>query len=348
MSVPHAKYRYASPRSSSVTFLLFFFSVGQGCGGAETAPAQAPVAIASLAPNSPSTPATPALAPVVVVPALVDPKRSPVSPVVAVKDVGFATPESVIHDAEADVYLVSNINGPPGASDGNGFISKVSPEGRVLELKWIEGGKNGAKLDAPKGMALVGDMLYVADITTVRTFDRKTGKPAGEVKLPGSTFVNDLAARAGKVYASDSGIKFSEKGAEPTKTDSVWLIEKGKAKRIVTGESLGKPNGLLATETGVWVVTFGSGELYRIEDSGTKSDTQKLPKGSLDGIVAVGDSFLVSSWEAGALFKGKPGGTFEGIVDGLKAPADIGYDAKRSRVLVPLFNDNAIAVYDVR
>ncbi len=25
---------------------------------------------------------------------------------------GLATPESILHDAEADVYLISNINGP--------------------------------------------------------------------------------------------------------------------------------------------------------------------------------------------------------------------------------------------
>ena len=43
--------------------------------------------------------------------------------VIEVTDVGFQTPESVLHDTTADVYLVSNINGAPAEKDDNGFIS---------------------------------------------------------------------------------------------------------------------------------------------------------------------------------------------------------------------------------
>ena len=41
---------------------------------------------------------------------------------IVIKDVGFMTPESVLHDAEQDIYLVANINGDPLGVDGNGFI----------------------------------------------------------------------------------------------------------------------------------------------------------------------------------------------------------------------------------
>jgi len=322
------------------------------CGGAETTPqvpampvpAASPLASPTEAASSPA-PGSEALA---AAPAPEPP--APKAPVAAltIKDVGFATPESVLHDEEADVYLVSNVNGAPTATDGNGFISRVSPEGKILQLKWIEGGKNDVKLDAPKGLAILGPTLYVADISVVRTFDRKTGKPTGDVKLPGATFVNDVAARAGKVYASDSGIKFSDKGVESTKTEAVWVIEKNKAKSVATGDALGKPNGLLATDKGLWVVTFGSGELYRLDDKGQKQDAQKLPKGALDGIVPVGDALLVSSWDASTVYRGKAGGAFEPFLTDLKAPADIGYDAKRGRVLVPLFNDHAVVIFDAK
>src|SRR5690349_877932 len=52
---------------------------------------------------------------------------------------GFSTPESVFHDTEADIYYVTNINGGPGDKDDNGFISKLSPDGTIAELKWIDG-----------------------------------------------------------------------------------------------------------------------------------------------------------------------------------------------------------------
>jgi hypothetical protein len=59
----------------------------------------------------------------------------------------------------------------------------------------------------------------------------------------------------------------------------------------------------------------------------------------------VGASLLVSSWEAPGVFKGKPGGSWDLVLAGIKAPADIGFDSKRSLVLVPRFQDNVVEVY---
>src|SRR5712691_7878176 len=90
---------------------------------------------------------------------------------------GFLTPESVLHDPVQDIYFVSNINGSPTAKDNNGFISRVRPDGAVENLKFIEGGHGGVTLNAPKGLAIRGDTLWVADIDVVRSFDAKTGAP---------------------------------------------------------------------------------------------------------------------------------------------------------------------------
>jgi hypothetical protein len=264
--------------------------------------------------------------------------------VLSLKD--FATPESVLYDARADVYLVSNVNGGPNAFDDNGFISRVTPDGTKVELKWIEGGKKGVKLDAPKGSAIVGNTLYVADISRLREFDATNGRPKGQIPLAGATFANDVAAGPdGKVYVSDSGIKIDDKGVAPTGTDAVYVVDKGQAKVLAKGDDLGHPNGLLWANDRLWVVTFGSGEIYSLDRTGKKGDAQKLPKGALDGIIAVGDAIFVSSWEAQGVFKGKPAGNWDFVLSGLKAPADIGFDSKRSLILVPLFEDNAVEVY---
>ncbi len=102
---------------------------------------------------------------------------------------GFATPESVLWDPDQDVYFVSNINGQPLAADDNGFISRINPETLQIDAKWIDAAKPDIILNAPKGMAILGDDLYVADLSVVRKFDRKTGKPKGEIPIPGSTFL---------------------------------------------------------------------------------------------------------------------------------------------------------------
>ena len=264
---------------------------------------------------------------------------------VVVKDAGFLTPESILYDAAADVYLVANINGEPAGADDNGFISKVSPDGKVTELKWIDGSKPDVKLDAPKGMAISGDILWVADITVVRKFDAKTGAPKGEVKIPGASFLNDVtAAEGGGVYVADTGInaKF-----EPAGTDAVYHIGKdGKVKPLVKAKDLGGPNGLAFANGSVWVVTFGSGELYEVAVKGAKGEKKpgvKLPKGQLDGLVVKDDGeILVSSWEGKAVYAGKPGGEWKAVLSDVEAPADIGWDSKRKVLLVPQFMANAL------
>jgi sugar lactone lactonase YvrE len=264
---------------------------------------------------------------------------------IAVTDAGFATPESVIHDPLTDAYLVSNINGSPLEADDNGFISLLTPEGQVANLKWIDGASDSVTLHAPKGMAVVDSYLYVADLTTIRRFDRRTGAPRGEFAIPGATFLNDVAAAPdGSVYFTDSGLRGGAGGFEPSGTDAVYrLAPDGNLDTLARGDSLGRPNGIALAGDTVWVVTFGSGELYRV-GSGGRADVQKLPKGSLDGLVIVVGDLFVSSWEGESVFRGRPAGPFAEAIRGLKAPADIGHDLWRNRILIPLFNDNAIRI----
>src|SRR5690348_1590507 len=80
---------------------------------------------------------------------------------------GLSTPESVLVLADQDYYLVSNINGSPVDKDDNGYIAKVSADGKTVE-KWVDGAKDDVKLDAPKGSAVLDGKLYVADISVVR------------------------------------------------------------------------------------------------------------------------------------------------------------------------------------
>jgi hypothetical protein len=254
----------------------------------------------------------------------------------------------VLYDEAGDRYIVSNINGQPGDADGNGYISVLSPDGQVTTPKWIAGGTNKVKLDAPKGLAISQGVLYVADITQVRKFDAKTGAPKGDIAIAGTTFLNDIAAAAdGKIYVSDSGVKATAGGMEPTGTDAVYVIDKGKARPLAKSKELGGPNGVLATDKDVLVVSFG-GELYRLEKDGKRADVTKLPEGGLDGLISVGDMLYASSWKGSAVYKGKLGGSFEVAIPNVKGPADIGFDKKRNRILVPRFMDDAVEAYELK
>ena len=260
---------------------------------------------------------------------------------------GFQTPESVLWDPDQDVYFVSNINGQPTAADDNGFISRVNPETLQIDLKWIDAAKPDILLNAPKGLGILGDDIYVADLTVVRKFNRKTGKPDGEIKIPGSTFLNDIASDGQSVYVTDSGMKAGANGFEGTGTDAVWKITNDKPEKIASGTELNRPNGVDIAEGKIWVVSFASNELYQIAD-GKKTSVAKIPKGSLDGLVHLADgSFLVSSWESKTVYRGK-GNAFKPIVENVDSPADIGYDVKRHRLLVPHFMENVVTIHDVQ
>ena len=263
---------------------------------------------------------------------------------------GLQTPESVLFDSEQNVLFVSNINGQPLAADDNGYISRLNPEDlKPVDLKFIDGAKPDVTLNAPKGMAIVGDDLYVSDITTVRKFDRKTGAPKGEVRIAGATFLNDVAADGNTVYVSDSGMKAGAGGNfEPTGTDAIWSISGNKATKFASGKDLKGPNGIVVANGKVWAVSFGGNEIYQIEN-GKKTNVVTAPKGGLDGLAVLPDgTLLVSSWDGNTIYRGPTAGPFVVELENVNAPADFAFDSTRNRILVPHFMENRISVSALR
>jgi hypothetical protein len=265
------------------------------------------------------------------------------SAAITVANAGFATPESVLHDESADIYLVSNINGMPLGEDDNGFISRVSPEGEVLELKWIDGAAADVTLNAPKGMAIADGTLYVADIDCVRRFDQSSGAPAGEFCVPGASFLNDVApAPGGGVYVTDTGLDAS---FSPSGTDAVYRIVGDQFATVVAASGLGAPNGIIATDEGILVVTFMSGEVFRLDADGGRTSLVGGGEGQFDGVGELADGrVLVSSWGNSCVYLMDEAGALECAVAGVEAPADIGVDRTRNRVLIPLFNANEVRI----
>ena len=113
--------------------------------------------------------------------------------------------------------------------DVTDHILALSPDGGVLRLKWIEGGKGGVELDAPTGSAIESGVLYVADLASVRMFDAETGAPRGAITIEGATLLNDMAAAPdGRIYVSDSGFDIGAAGElVPTGTDAIYVLEHG-------------------------------------------------------------------------------------------------------------------------
>jgi sugar lactone lactonase YvrE len=267
------------------------------------------------------------------------------APVKAASVAGFQTPESVLWDSVQDVYFVSNINGAANAKDGNGFISVFGPAGMMRDSAFIKG------LNAPKGMALVHDTLWVTDIDVVRGFNARTAAPVATVPLPGAVFLNDIAvAPDGSLYITDTAIRFGAQGPEHVGTDQIFRIAADrKASVALKTDSLARPNGITwdAANQRFVVVSFGGGSLLGWKPGETTTTKLGTGPGMFDGVEVVHGAIWVSSWADSSVYRYVDGQGSK-LIKGVPSPADIGYDAKRNRVLIPIFTGNRVEIWQLQ
>lgn len=119
-------------------------------------------------------------------------------PVAWVLDEGLCEPETAVLNPASNELIISNICG--FNKNGEGYLSRVSLDGEMIEARWIE------DMDAPAGMARLGDTLYVVDVERVHAIDlisEARTKILGPFE--GAKAFNDIAVDTnGVLYVSDS------------------------------------------------------------------------------------------------------------------------------------------------
>lgn len=208
---------------------------------------------------------------------------------------GFQGPEGAAMAADGS-YYISNVFGDSGAKDGNGYISKLSTGGVIVERYW------SAKLDAPKGMAILDGTLYVTDIDRVVMIDAETGSRKGQVPIEGALFLNDATVWNGQVFVSDSGS--ARIHVLDGETASVWMEDE-----VLTGV-----NGLLGDADRMLVSTMTAGDLLSVDSD---RNVTRIATGMEDGDgigLVPGGGYLVSSWPGQVHYAGE-GGTVTTLLD---------------------------------
>jgi sugar lactone lactonase YvrE len=276
---------------------------------------------------------------------------APASPTLVTTVRGLSAPESVIHDADQDVYFVTNINGNPGARDGNGFISRMKPDGTVDSLHFVMGGRNGVTLNAPKGTAITGDTLWVTDLDAVRGFNRFTGAPLATIEFGRrARFLNDLALGPdGRLYVSEMGVATNDTGQmSPTGLDNVFRIGDGhRIESIMTRSKVPMPNGITSHGQGLLIGSFSEPEVREWREDAESLVTVGKASGTVDGIGVLDDGRIVaSSWDDSTV--AVVGATPEPLITGVAAPADFEIDRKRHRVLIPQLTENQVVIWQLR
>lgn len=252
-------------------------------------------------------------------------------------------PESATYDSLQDVFFISNMQGLGSDSDNHGFIVRVSAAGYSKMSILAQSGQNGVELNAPKGMAIQGDTLWVADINVLRGFNRTTGAPVTTVDFKSSAAVllNDVALGPdGALYITDTGIIMSEKGVIHPGGDKIFRLQGRSIQTVALSPPIAWPNGITWDKRAKrWlVVTFDpfASELNSFPQGGTARTRLGTGIGRFDGVEALNDGrILVSAWSDSSIHAFADGKDTR-IIRGLSQPADIGIDTRRNRVAIPL------------
>ena len=293
----------------------------------------------------------------------------------------FASPESAFYDAASNSVFVSNINGGISEKDGNGYISRLTPDGKMVNAKWVTG------LNGPKGLRGAGGTLWAADIDEVVGIEIASGRITSRVKIEGAQFLNDLAtAPDGTVYTSDS---FGAK---------IYEVRNGKASVFVEGaEVVEQANGLLVDGNRLVLGTvgpaggggrgprgggapppragadgaqtqapraggdgaparggqgrggFGGGSLYAFDlKSKMRTKLTDDPVGGIDGIEPDGRGGLLLTDVIGRrILHVTPSREARVVAQLAGGGADFGYIVTRRIAIVPFLNDHKVEAYDL-
>lgn len=269
---------------------------------------------------------------------------------------GFDLPESMRHYPADDVYFVSNIGSHPTRIDNDGFISRLLPDGTIDEMRFIAGGVDGVTLNAPKGMRVLGDTLWVTDVTVVRAFHAGTGEALFSVDLAdrGAVFLNALDRGGdGAMYVTDSGLRFNDDGSnEYIGIDRIFRIDpSGETSVAIETDRIQAPNGIDWDDgSQMFVVASRNGTslwAWPID----LADPVQLVEGpsGYDGALSLPDGrVFASSWGQGDVQMLWSTGGLQSLIGGLEQPADIGFDLGRNRMLIPMLGPGRVEVWQLQ
>jgi len=238
-------------------------------------------------------------------------------------------PESVLYRGDTKELYVSLIDGAGNVKDGKGGVAILNLDGSFKNANWITG------LNAPKGLAIYKNTLYIADLTAVVSVDIPSGKITNKLEIDSAVFLNDLTVDdKGTLYVSD------------TRTNKIHIIKDNKYQLYL--ENATSANGLKWIDNKLYVLA--GTELWKIN---SEKEIMVVAKGFEkvgDGIEPIGNGdFIVTCW-AGIIYYVKANGTIEKLQDvqGIMNTADLGYNPQEKIIYIPTFNQNSVIAYQLK
>ena len=260
---------------------------------------------------------------------------------------GFQAPESVIKSGNK--IFISNIGGAqpnPLALDSNGYISELSSDEKVIQQQF-----NKAVLNGPKGLAVIGNTLYTADINRVVGFNIASGEKVFELNFPDAKMLNDLC------MIDDTHLAVSE-----SIINKIYSIDLNDKTYKLLGSIAGANGVTYDSKTkqlfacGMGEQMNGTGKLYAKSLSNNDTLFTELtnsPVGVFDGLEMLdNDHLLVTDWHGADSTKGrivlydlKNNSTKSYTIDA--GPADFYYDKASHSFYLPQMLKNSLLIEEV-
>ncbi|MEM6317380.1 MAG: CapA family protein [Bacteroidota bacterium] len=243
---------------------------------------------------------------------------------------GLQKPESVVYDAEQKVLYASNLGGD---QPKDGFISKISLDGKIQTLKWI------GNLNNPKGLTMHNGFLYANDQHEVLKIDPNSGKIIQKYPITGAVFLNDLDVDTdGTIYTVDSD------------GQQVFRIKSGRAKVFWQDRQRGRPNGILVEKDRILLTTTRSSQLIALDKTLRLTDVLQADIGTGDGIEPMGnEDYLLTDFQ-GRIFYFSSMENLHTLLDtrGNNHTADLEYLQSEKMIIVPGHKTNKMQAFRLK
>jgi sugar lactone lactonase YvrE len=251
---------------------------------------------------------------------------------------GLDGPEAVRFDPDQDVYFISNFTGGGNTQDSTGFITKTDAEGNIIDREFMTGTEENP-LHAPRGMFIVNETLWAADVLGVHGFNKNTGEQTAFVDFTDFEigFLNDISAdNNGVLFVTDTG------------NPRVYKVEGGSAEVFL--DSLPEaPNGItLNPENNRFVLApWGGDQIFRsFSTSMDLAEFGTIEGGFFDGLEFLSDKLLVASQQDSSIR------VFDGIDSKILIktpgrPADIGINTNLNHMAVPYIALDRVDIWNV-
>ena len=242
---------------------------------------------------------------------------------------GFNVPESVTVDGHDNYIYVSNINGMPDEKNGSGYVTRVMFSGDIIDTLKLNG------LNAPKGMVVANNYLYIADIDRVIVYNVEKQELINILVPEGAEFLNDITADADdNVYVSDS------------KAGKVFRISQLNISTFVCDSLSAGVNGLCVADA--YIAMGAANRIVLINPMNARTKIFANLSFTPDGLKRHNDTTFLASDFVGNIYSVTPKNCrlLVSARENVNA-ADFEYIPEQNILIVPTFFNNTIDIYHI-